>query len=540
MASPDPFEQAVEELMAREFDESPRAASALGRDGFDHLLDDLSAAGFERRLNGDRAWLDRFRSFDPDQLTSDQAIDRALVTAQLEERVARAGWEGWRRSPEAYLETGITELYLLAMRSEDELTDAAVARLHAIGAVLEEAEENLDPSLASRPIIERSLGECTANIGFAREGVALLASDPSNRDRLRAAGEVGARAYERFAEFLGELALTCTGTYVFGEDRYNAVLRKGELLDTDARALRQLGWDEYHRIADQMSAATSALTGGSSDWQRVVRELQQVHSSSIDGMRAEYEAVCLEARRFMSEQGLVTNPPDEHCHVVPAPPAVRASLAVACYISPPMFKPSKDGFVFVPYPVHADDPEEVNGLLEANATYSIATTSVHEAYPGHHWHYMTMKSSREIRRLFTSTYFVEGWALYTEGMMRDSGFFTPEQELGQLEARMFRAARIVVDTSLHTGEMTIDQAVAFMHEKALLPMPTARAEVARYCAWPTQASAYLTGAMMIEQARDEWLAGGGALKQFHDSLARSGAMPVPLAVQAIGLPSPGR
>ena len=522
------------------FDESPRSAAALGCDGFDHLLDDLSAAGFERRSKGDSAWLERFRSFDPRGLTFDQSIDRSLVIARLEERQALVGWEGWRRSPEAYLETGITELFLLAMRSEDELTHSAVARLHGIGAVLDEAEENLDPSLASRLVVERSLAECTANIGFARDGAALLASDPANRDRLRAAGEVGARAYEKFALFLGELALTCTGTYVFGEDRYNDVLRKGELIDTDARALRQLGWDEYHRIADEMAGATSALTGGTGDWPSMVRHLQQVHASSIDGMRAEYESACLEARRFMSEQGLVTNPPDEHCHVVPAPSAVRAALAVACYISPPMFKPSKDGYFFVPYPVVADDPAEVTGLLESNATYSIATTVVHEAYPGHHWHLMTTKESRPIRRVFTSDFFVEGWALYTEGMMRDAGFFTPEQELGQLEARLFRAARIVVDTSLHTEEMTADQAVAFMHEKALVPLPTARAEVARYCAWPTQASAYLTGAMIIERARDDWLAKGGVLREFHDSLALSGAMPVPLAVQAIGLPSSGR
>jgi uncharacterized protein (DUF885 family) len=199
-----------------------------------------------------------------------------------------------------------------------------------------------------------------------------------------------------------------------------------------------------------------------------------------------------------------------------------------------MFKPSREGYFFVPYPVDDGDAEEIDGLLESNATYSMATTAVHEAYPGHHWHLMTTKESREVRRIFTSDYFAEGWALYAEGMMRDAGFFTPEQELGQLEARLFRAARIVVDTSLHTGEMSVDDAVAFMHDKALLPLPTARSEVARYCAWPTQASAYLTGAMAIERARDDWLAGGGALRDFHDCLAHSGCMPVPLAVRAIG------
>ncbi len=524
--------------MAREFEESPVMAAALGRDGFDHRLDDCSAAGFERRTAGDRDWLRRFTDFDPGSLTPEQAIDRDLVIAQLVRRESLAGWEEWRRSPEGYLETGITELFLLAMRPEAELTEAAVARLHGIGPVLDEAEKNLDPARASRLVVDRSLAGCVANIGFAREEVAGLAGDPDNRARLRAAGEVGARAYEKFAQFLSELAPRCTGSFVFGEERYDDVLRKGELLDTDSRALRQQGWDEYHRVADQMGEVTSRITGGSRHWATTVRELQLVHPSSVDAMRSEYERVCLEARRFMTERGLVTNPPDEHCSVMPAPAAVRATLAVACYIAPPMFKPSREGHFFVPYPVDPDDLEEVNGLLESNAPYSMATTAVHEAYPGHHWHLMTMKGARDIRRVFGSTYFIEGWALYAEGMMRDAGFFTPEQELGQLEARLFRAARIVVDTSLHTGEMSFDEAVGFMHDKALLPLPTARSEVARYCAWPTQASAYLTGAMAIERARDEWMARGGSLKGFHDSLAGSGAMPVGLAVRSIGLTGP--
>ena len=372
-----------------------------------------------------------------------------------------------------------------------------------------------------------------ANIGFARTEVAQLADKPDNRRRLAEAGEVGARAYEKFADHLREVAAAASGSYVFGEDRYNEVLQKGELLDTDTSSLREQGWEEYHRVAGRMGEVAARISGGSSDWAAVVRQLQQVHPQSIEGMRAGYEEVCLEARRFMIDEGLVTDPPDERCEVVPAPPAVRATLAVACYIAPPMFKPSRVGYFFVPYPVDAGDAEEIDGLLESNATYSMATTAVHEAYPGHHWHLMTTKESREVRRIFTSDYFSEGWALYVEGMMRDAGFFTPEQELGQLEARLFRAARIVVDTSLHTDRMSFDEAVSFMHEKALLPLPTARSEVARYCAWPTQASAYLTGAMAIERARDDWVASGGALKDFHDSLARSGCMPVPLAVQAI-------
>jgi uncharacterized protein (DUF885 family) len=525
----------VDELMEREFEESPTMAAAVGRDGYDHRLDDLSADGFERRTSDDQHWLRRFGQVDPGTLTADQAIDRALVMSRLDLRVALAGWEEWRRSPEGYLETGVTELFLMAMRPEGDLTDSAVARLHGIGEVLAHAEHNLDPTLADRRIIERGLAQCVANVDFARHEVALLATDPAHRERLAAAGEQAALAYESFARVLQELAPRCTGSYRFGEERYDQVLRRGELLDTDTRALRQQGWDEYHRVGAEMGELATRISG-SSDWPALVRQLQQRHAATIDGMRAEYESMCLDARRFMVDRGLVSDPPDEHCVVMPAPASIRATLAVACYIAPPMFKPSREGHFFVPYPVDPGDPVEVAGLLESNATYAVATTAVHEAYPGHHWHLMTMKDARPVRRIFESTYFVEGWALYVEAMMRTAGFFTAEQELGQLEARLFRAARIVVDTSLHTGEMTFDQAVAFMHDKALVPRPTAHSEVTRYCAWPTQASAYLTGAMAIERARDDWVAAGGGLRPFHDALAGSGAMPVPLAVRALGAP----
>jgi uncharacterized protein (DUF885 family) len=108
----------------------------------------------------------------------------------------------------------------------------------------------------------------------------------------------------------------------------------------------------------------------------------------------------------------------------------------------------------------------------------------------------------------------------------------------QYEGMIFRAARIVVDTSLHLGEMSFDEAVAFMRAKANLPEPTARAEVARYCAWPTQASSYLTGCLEILAIRERHLARAGGtdtatLRAFHDRLAGSGGLPPALAERAL-------
>ena len=143
-------------------------------------------------------------------------------------------------------------------------------------------------------------------------------------------------------------------------------------------------------------------------------------------------------------------------------PFQRPVLAVASYASPPAFSASRRGHFFVPFPPDGASPAEIQQRLENNSHAGIPTTAVHEAYPGHHWHLVTMKAHPSpIRLTFRTPYFSEGWALYAEHMMREQGFFTdPRHELYQVEAMLFRAARIVVDTSLHAGDMTLERGAA--------------------------------------------------------------------------------
>jgi uncharacterized protein (DUF885 family) len=152
---------------------------------------------------------------------------------------------------------------------------------------------------------------------------------------------------------------------------------------------------------------------------------------------------------------------------------------------------------------------------------------------------MAKANPSHARRIFGTAYFSEGWALYAERVMREQGFFTdPKHLLYQYEATIFRAARIIVDTSLHMGEMSFDEAVRFMVEKGNLTEPNARAEVGRYCSWPTQASSYLTGMLEIVDIRTRWLARRGksdrpALREFHDAITSAGMLPTTLAEKAI-------
>ena len=183
------YDFAVEELIDRELEESPGgprcSAVTVSTTGSTICRPLRSSAGPTPTASGCR----RFAAFEPDRLAPEEAIDRALIAARARRARLDRRLAGLATSPEDYLETGITELFLLRMHSEDELTDAAVDRLRGIGRVLDEAVENLDPSLASTLIVERGIAQCDGSVTFARTEVSALAESPANRARLEEAGE---------------------------------------------------------------------------------------------------------------------------------------------------------------------------------------------------------------------------------------------------------------------------------------------------------------------------------------------------------------
>jgi uncharacterized protein (DUF885 family) len=393
---------------------------------------------------------------------------------------------------------------------------------------------NLDPELAPAILVSRAMGQAQGARSYAAE-VAGQVTDPAARAELQEAGEAAAAAYQEFWEFLETFRDKCVGGYAIGEELYSALLREREGLSYGARELRERGQAAYDELAADLRRRAKEITGND-DWRALLDELNADHPATPEAMREAYEDYTARARAFCRERQLVTLPEGEQCRVVASPPFQRAVLAVASYVNPPAFRGGRTGTFFVPFPPDWATPDEVQQRLATNSFSAIPTITAHETYPGHHWHLTwSQLQPRRLRQVVGSTYFVEGWGLYSEDMMREQGFFTdPRHELCQVDARLFRAARIVVDTSLHLGEMTVEEAVEFMSTKASLSVPTARAEVARYCAWPTQAASYLTGALEIARIRERWFADArGSLREFHDAIGGSGRLPLALAERAV-------
>ncbi|MEV6152955.1 DUF885 domain-containing protein [Nonomuraea sp. NPDC052129] len=522
----------MDEFLKWYFSGRPVVASTLGADGYDHTLGDFTAAAFAAREREEIVWLDRLSRLETP--TPDDAIDRDLVLSQLRGSIALASWPDWRRDPAVYLSAIFTSMFTpfqRRLKPEPELVAAALSRLAEVPDVLAACRANLDAELAAPLLVQRGLGQARTGRNFLTKTIPSMVTDPELRARLASAAEPAAAAFDAFVTFLEEF--NCGGTWRMGERLYSTLLRERELLGYGAAELHKKGEAAWASLDARMREVTRRLNG-TEDWRAAMESLMDDHPATLADMRAEYEAETHRAREFVRERDLVTFPEGEECLVLPSAEYTRPVLAVAHYLSPPPLSSSRTGVFFVPYTPDGFTEEQVRQRLRTNSRAQMPSIAVHEAYPGHHWHLSHMASNtRTVRNVFRTPYFTEGWALYVEKVLHEQGYFdTLATELAHLDCRIFRAARIVVDTALHCEDMSIEEAETFMATKASLSPGTAQGEVNRYCAWPTQAPSYLTGAIEIDRIRESY---DGSLKSFHDKIAGSGGLPLGLAEQAAHL-----
>ncbi|MGQ0660391.1 DUF885 domain-containing protein, partial [Sphingosinicella sp.] len=166
--------------------------------------------------------------------------------------------------------------------------------------------------------------------------------------------------------------------------------------------------------------------------------------------------------------------------------------------------------------------------------YGLKTLTWHEGNPGHHFQNSVAREAGSLplyRRLGGFSAYSEGWALYSERVADELGVYEgdPLGRIGYLQAYLFRAVRLVVDSGLHSRRWSREQAIRYMVENAAEPEGSAVREIERYSVWPGQACSYKIGQTVIARLRDEAERGMGArfdIKAFHDAMLLSGAMPL--------------
>jgi uncharacterized protein (DUF885 family) len=172
--------------------------------------------------------------------------------------------------------------------------------------------------------------------------------------------------------------------------------------------------------------------------------------------------------------------------------------------------------------------------------YGVEAIAYHEGIPGHHLqisiaHELT--GLPEFRKYGGYAAYVEGWGLYAERLGKDVGFYQdPYSDYGRLEADIWRAIRLVVDTGVHSEGWTREQMVAYFHEHSAIDETSIQSEVDRYIAWPGQALAYKIGQMEILELRaraQKELGDKFDIRAFHDRVVDAGALPLDVLEQRI-------
>lgn len=172
--------------------------------------------------------------------------------------------------------------------------------------------------------------------------------------------------------------------------------------------------------------------------------------------------------------------------------------------------------------------------LPSRPLYNLTALTLHESAPGHAFQMpiaMEHKDQPEFRQHTYISAFGEGWALYCEKLGVEMGMYdTPYDRFGMLGYQIWRAARLVVDTGIHTQGWSREQGIAYFRENTALPDREIQTEIDRYIAWPAQALSYYLGEMAILEARakaEKALGERFNIRAFHDTVLELGSVPLP-------------
>lgn len=510
----------------------PEQATALGLHANDALLDDRTTAGFDQAVDREEAMAKALRArFESPKASAAAKTDLAMLIGALETDVRKKRVERpLQRQPGIYTEP-LEAIFQMTARDYAPAPERArnvVARLEKIPKTVEAAKENLlnPPRVWTEVAIDRA---ASAKAFLEGQRKFLEGALPQEKSRVDAALEAAEKAYEEYKTFLQKSVLPrSNGRFAAGRELFEFLLKNDYFLDESAADLEAMGKKTFAEISAEMNRVAKRIDPKAKGWPEVTKKVKAKHPAADELIDA-YKKEVARARAFLVQKGAFDFPPGDDLEVIETPPFMRTTLTAAYDAAPPFDPKIAKGFFFVT-PVDRSLPKsKQEEMLRENDWADIVDTSVHEAYPGHHLQLsFARRNPSLIRKALDRAIFSEGWALYSEELMAELGYYDDEQRLIQLEWALVRAARIILDVGLHVNDMTFDQAVKMLTDEVHLERQLALSEVKRYTMSPTQPLAYMVGRQLIFRLREDVKKREGAkfsLEKFHSDLLSRGTVP---------------
>jgi uncharacterized protein (DUF885 family) len=530
-----------------EMREDPLRASDLGDHRYDALWPDMSNAAIQRRHEADEAILARLDRIDRNALSVSEQLNYDLFAYGYTRRVKGYPFKPWLYDLQA--QDGIQSL----ATTGESLPFATVkdyenwiARLRSIDRYIEEQAEQFRIGIRERRVqpkgtmerVEASLKTLIATDDptqspFYRPFLKIPESiAPEARERLQAQGKLAIKevvnpAYKRFEKFFRTAYLphsrTTPGIWdtPAGDAFYRERISFFTTTSLTPDAIHEIGLQEVARIRGQIEDVMRQLgfKGSYAEFLAFMRTDPQFYYGSADELFRAYvmttkqvEPELVKLFRVLPRTPLgVRAVPDE---IAPNTPTAYYMVGAA--------DGSRAGYYYVNLYRYETRPK-----------YAIEVLTAHEAVPGHHLQIALGKELKDLpafRRDARNVAFSEGWALYAEGLGERLGLYKDlYSKYGQLDAEIWRAVRLVLDTGIHYKHWDRSQAVEYFKANTSISAQQIETEVSRYIDWPGQALSYKTGQLRILELRHRAESALGSrfdIRDFHDVVLCNGPLPL--------------
>ena len=536
---------AVEQLAGRFWEAilelNPTTATVYGDERYADRLEDPSPAGRAKARRLMEETKTAAEAIPPDDLSVEERITRDMLIVIADQAIEQDDQGVHRLSVVDQIggpQTLLPQVCQFQPADTPERVDKFIARLESyrdyMAANTDILREGLETGLtAPRIVAERTVAQLERLLAIPLDEaiVPSLAKvrDEADRDRVRkVTEEVIYPADRAFLETLRGDYLKATRedpglwSATNGESLYRTQMRAWTTLELDPAEVHQIGLDEL-KVIDEARRAIASAAGAANpvEYRRRLNDdpanTPKTKDELLARAREDIDRAMAVAPRFfgtLPESGLEVMAVEEF----------KEKDAPFAYYFPPAPDGSRPGIYYA------------NGYDLPNRKYTkLATTTYHEAVPGHHFQIAleqenpNLSTFRRLGARIVGGAYVEGWGLYSEKLADEMGLFRDDAErFGMLDAVAWRAARLVVDTGLHALRWSRQQSIDFLLETGLSETD-ATIETDRYIVWPGQALTYMIGCREIERLRREIAARDGSrfdLREFHDQVLAHGSLPL--------------
>jgi len=535
------FNKLTDEILENLQQFYPVEATARGVHTYDYVLPDFSRKSVRNEISKLKDFEKRLYKYRNTNLSLENKINLKLIKGNVDialQDIDKIEWH--RKNPYMYVSDAVNGIYLILISEHAPLTERVqnvIARLKAVPDLLRQGQENIkNPP----PVYIELAQEMTVNGIDFYEAIKdeLAESLPELTSEIETAVERAIAAMREFEEFLQTVKPGDENSYAIGNKDFDYRLQHDYFLDLDSDSLLKIGEALFARLDSTHKAIQARLdsnhTGNDSIFVIDCIDKQNV----LDYYAWELNQV----KQYLIDNDVVTVPDNiGHCLIVETPVFLRNIISTLAYQPPGTFNSDQTGHFYVRPILDTMDNEQAAALYKFIHRRGFKGSIVHEAYPGHHFQFqLAARNDNDVRKWQFNSFFYEGWAVYCEEMMYHKGLYGDNERTyaNIINWALLRAARIILDVKLHTGQISREDAVAWLIKEFAFDTNTAQAEVDRYTLYPTIQMSYLMGKVEIQKLLEAMKKKEGdsfSLKGFHDRLLSEGSIPPTLLWEAWGL-----